>query len=80
VSVEAVSALQVNAPRAQGSSSTLVLLRDGEEVARTSEASLIYTELEPGTYRVEVRASLPRLLWGDFMVPVLYSNRIRLDP
>lgn len=75
-----VSALEVSAARSPGSSATLVLLRDGEEVTRTSEAHLTYTDLEPGTYRVEIWASIPRLLWGRFEVPVLYSNRIRLEP
>lgn len=80
VPVTDVSALEVDAPREPVSSSVLVLLKDGEEVARTSETRLTYTDMEPGTYRVEIWASLPRLMWGDFDVPVLYSNRIRLEP
>jgi hypothetical protein len=74
-----VSALEIVARRPPGSSATMVLLRDGEEVGRTTETRLTYTDLEPGTYRVEIWAPIPRLLWGQSDVPVLYSNRIRLE-
>ena len=80
VAIESVSALEVVVGRAPESGATLVLIRDGEEVARTDQDRLSYTDLAAGTYRVEIRAPLPRLLWGEFEVPVLYSNRIRLEP
>ena len=80
VAVDSVSQIEVVAPLESGSRATLLLLRDGAEVARTDSSRLVYPNPTPGTYRVEVLAPLPRLLWGEFEVPVLYSNRIRLEP
>jgi len=80
VAVDSVSRLEVVAPLVPGSRATLRLLRDGEEVARSDSSRLVHPNPTPGTYRVEVLAPLPRLLWGEFEVPVLYSNRIRLEP
>jgi hypothetical protein len=57
---------------------TIVLLRDGVEVARSHQATLRLAQPSPGTYRVEIRAAIPRLLAGSRQVPVAYSNRIRL--
>jgi hypothetical protein len=57
---------------------TIVLLRDGVEVARTEELQLVVADPTPGTYRVEILAALPRLVAGSRQVPVAYSNRIRL--
>ena len=79
ISVDSVSNLKVLAPILTDSPATIVLLRDGLPVSRTEDESLIFSALEPGTYRVEVRARIPRLLWGSFEVPVLYSNRIQLN-
>lgn len=55
-----------------------VLLRDGVEVARTEQPRLVLAEPPPGTYRVEVYAAIPRLVAGSRLIPVAYSNRIRL--
>lgn len=56
----------------------LVLLRNGEEVTRVVGRELRYADPLPGTYRVEVRVPVPGLLYDTRLVPVLYSNRIRL--
>jgi hypothetical protein len=77
-SIDSVARLLVSAPVFAGSPASIVLFRDGVQVSRTDSEFLAYDVLAPGTYRVEVRARLPRLAWGSFEVPVLYSNRIRL--
>lgn len=79
ISTDSVARIVVSAPILAGLPATIVLLRDGVPVFQTEESPLVYTAVESGTYRVEVRARLPRLLWGSFEVPVLYSNRIRLN-
>ncbi len=79
ISTDSVSRIVVSAPILAGLPAIIVLLRDGVPVFQTEESPLVYTAVESGTYRVEVRARLPRLLWGSFEVPVLYSNRIRLN-
>ena len=79
ISIDSVTRLVVSAPIFTDSPATIVLLRDGLPVSRTEDESLVFSALEPGTYRVEVRARIPRLLWGSFEVPVLYSNRIQLN-
>jgi len=76
ISIDSVTSLVVSAPVFTEAPATIVLFRDGVPISRTEEDSLVFTALEPGTYRVEVRARLPRLLWGSFEVPVLYSNQI----
>lgn len=78
VSMDSVARLVVSAPVFAGWPASIVLLRDGVPVSRSESEVLVYDALVPGTYRVEVRVRLPRLLWGSFEVPVLYSNRIRL--
>lgn len=79
IPIDSVSRLTVSAPIFTDWLATIVLLRDGIPIDQTEAGSLVYTALEPGTYRVEVRARIPRLLWGSFEVPVLYSNRIELN-
>lgn len=79
-SIDSVSFLEVVAPVVDGSTAVIVLLRNGIPIARTTESKLMYEDLEPGTYRVEIVTYIPRLLWGHVQVPVLYSNRIRLRP
>ena len=78
VRIDSVARLVVSAPIFDDAPASIVLLRDGVPVARAEKSTLVYDALEPGTYRVEVQVRLPRLLWGSFEVPVLYSNRIRL--
>lgn len=60
------------------SPTTLVLLRNGQEVMRSHRDPLVYQNPAPGTYRIEVRADLPHWLWGQRNVTVVYSNRIRV--
>ncbi len=77
-SIDSIARLVVSAPVFEGSPASIVLLHDGVPVSRTKSEVLVYDALVPGTYRVEVRVRLPRLVWGSFEVPVLYSNRIQL--
>jgi len=78
ISIDSVTRLVVSAPIFTDSPATIVLFRNGLPVSRTEDESLVVSALEPGTYRVEVRARIPRLLWGSFEVPVLYSNQIAI--
>ena len=57
---------------------TVVLFRNGEEVTRSQGGRLRYADPTPGTYRVEVRLPVPGVLWGYRVLPVIYSNRIRV--
>ncbi len=79
VTTEAVSELEATAPRSMGETATIVLLRNGEEVARTQDAHLRYPQPGPGTYRIEIRMPIPGVLFGYDVVPVIYSNRIRVE-
>jgi hypothetical protein len=79
-SADSITTLEVSAPVLHGSPAVIALFRDGSMVSRTEAPTLSYDVHEPGTYRVEILARLPRLLWGNREVPVLYSNRIRLLP
>jgi hypothetical protein len=76
---DSVSNLTIVAPIFSDAAATIVLLRDGVPINRTENDSLVHVPLDRGSYRVEVRARIPRLLWGSFEVPVLYSNRIQLN-
>ncbi len=73
-----VEALVAVGPETSADAATIVLLRNGEEVARVNAAQLSYPAPRPGTYRVEVRLAVPGLLFGHELVPVIYSNRIRV--
>lgn len=57
---------------------SIVLLRNGEEVARVHGRELRYRDPTPGTYRVEVRTPIPYLVSDERLVPVIYSNRIKV--
>lgn len=88
----AVTAIEVQAPTASRRGGavpvTTVLLRDGEEVARTTEPELRFTGdagsrdgaggPPPGTYRVEIRLPVPDVFLGNHEVTAVYSNRIGL--
>jgi hypothetical protein len=78
VAATAVDALVARNPRSAVDTTTMVLLRNGEVVARSQGGRLEYANPIPGTYRVEVRLPIPGILWGYRMVPVIYSNRIRV--
>ncbi len=77
-----VDALVIDGPRATEETPDLVLLRNGAEIARTRDHRLLYKNPTPGTYRVEVRLPVPGVLFGYHMLPVIFSNRIRVavDP
>jgi len=70
--------LVVLAPSTTSGLPNIVLLRNGEEVARVYGRELRYGEPVPGTYRVEVRIPMPFVVSGERSVPVIYSNRIRV--
>jgi hypothetical protein len=78
VTTAAVDALETRGPRSTVDTATIVLLRNGQEVARTQGGRLRYRDPTPGTYRVEVRLPIPGVLYGYRVVPVIYSNRIRV--
>lgn len=92
VPAAAVTAIEVQAPTAARRGGavpvTTVLLRDGEEVARTTEPTLRFTGdagsgsgaggPPPGTYRVEIRLPVPDVFFGSHEATVVYSNRIGL--
>lgn len=92
VAASEVTAIEVQAPglvgRGSAATVTTVLLRDGQEVARTTEPMLRFTGdtgsgngpagPPPGTYRVEVRMPVPDVFFGDHETTVVYSNRIGL--
>ena len=79
VARDSIRALVVEAPELTGGGEvTTVLLRDGIEVARTTDPLLRLDDPAPGAYRVEVRIDVPRVFGGSRQLPVLYSNRIRV--
>ena len=73
-----IDALEIVSPRTSTDQPTLVLFRNGEEVMRTQESFLRYAAPPIGTYRVEVRLAIPGVLFGYRVIPVIYSNRIRI--
>lgn len=80
VSSNEVSEIVVFGPSATPTDPTLVLLRNGEEVARIGGEELHYRDPAPGTYRAEVRVDVPYVFFGQRAVTVIFSNRIRLMP
>ncbi|MEO0811943.1 MAG: hypothetical protein AAFY60_03705 [Myxococcota bacterium] len=74
------SEIVIFGPTAKPDPVTLILFRNGSEVARFSGEELRYRDPRPGTYRAEVRVSLPHVFWGERLVTAIYSNRIRLLP
>jgi hypothetical protein len=77
--VSAVDALRVDLSALAGSTREIVVYRGSKIVMQQQQKSLVLSHPPAGTYRVEVRAMLPNLLAGARSVPVLYSNRIRLQ-
>jgi hypothetical protein len=70
--------LVVLGPSTTIGSPSIVLLRNGEEVARVHGRELRYRGPAPGIYRVEVRIPVPFVVSGERSVPVIYSNRVRV--
>lgn len=77
---ERVDQLVIRSPSSNLAVNQIVLLRDGSEVTRTLGNSLVYADPQPGTYRAEIRALVPRTVLGARWLPVVYSNRIRILP
>ncbi len=75
---DALEVLVVRGPRSSIATPTLVLLRDGLEMARTQAGTLRYRVLLPGTYRAEVLLPVPGVFAGERLLPVAYTNRIRV--
>lgn len=77
------TALIIDAPAftqlAKKGQSEIVLLRDGAEILRNNVSHLRYEAPLPGTYRVEVTLHIPNLFWGTRNVPIVYSNRIKIE-
>jgi len=73
----------VRAPTVQfpeaGQRVSIVLFRNGDEVIRHHGKELRYKAPRPGLYRAEVRIPIPNLLFGYRTIPLIYSNRIKLE-
>jgi len=54
------------------------LLRAGQVILTTSKSSLRYQQPVPGVYRVEVWVRLPGFWGGQHLMPLIYSNPIRI--
>ena len=76
---DAVAELTVSCSQ-HGARQTLVLFRNGVAVGDTAAGELHYANPSAGTYRVEVWRPVPNLVYGDHVVPVAYSGRLRLVP
>ena len=72
--------LRASVPPLQNTPGICVLLRNGEEVMRSDATALVYDAPMPGTYRVEWRAEIPNVFFGNHVAPIAYSNRIRIAP
>jgi hypothetical protein len=80
VAASRVDRLVVDGSPLTGADQWIRLLRDGQLVHCSESTRLELPHPGPGTYRVEVWARLPGLLWGSRAVPVIYSNRLELRP
>jgi hypothetical protein len=58
----------------------LVLFKNGLAVANSKGNELHYANPTAGTYRVELWQRLPNLVYDEHVVPVAYSERLRLAP
>ena len=78
-----VSELLVRAPTVQFPEAdqrvSIVLFRNGDEVIRHHGKELRYKAPRPGLYRAEIRMPIPNLLFGYRTIPLIYSNRIKLE-
>lgn len=73
-----LDALTIIQPQTGDHTSQIVLLRNGEEIVRSTLPIMRYALPQPGTYRVEIHRPIPGLLFGERTVPVIYSNPIRI--
>ncbi len=74
-----VDALVVHAPDLESKSTSIVLYRNGESIAQGNKKTFRYPKPSPGTYRVEIHLTVPRMLIGHEAIPVIYSNKIRIE-
>ena len=59
----------------------LVLFKDGVGIRHVEGGALRLPSPTPGTYRVEVWIPVPEVVAGERVVPILYSQRLRIaDP
>jgi hypothetical protein len=80
IAADGVDELVALAPSATPMAQNLVLIKDGHAILKTQGGELTLPAPKPGTYRVEIWLHLPRLLVGEELVPVLYSQRVRVAP
>ena len=73
-----VLALTLTAPNLESDKISLVLYRNGIQVAHSHKPYFRYPKPAPGTYRAEVRLAIPNPLIGEDSIPVIYSNKIRV--
>ncbi len=69
-------ALQLRVTGPDAPAQEIVLLRDGQIVARSNTNVLKLPSPPPGTYRAEVRLELPYLVHKNRTVPVVYSGKL----
>ena len=73
-----VEALEIAAPRLNVGNVEIVVWRDGQVVLRSYDTHAEVMAPLPGTYRVELWATLPSLTGAAWRSPIVYSNRITL--
>ena len=73
-----VDALLIQAPALESDNISIALYRNGALISLSHQASFRYPKPAPGTYRVEIRVSVPRPLFGQDSIPVIYSNKIQI--
>ena len=78
VSQAEIESLIIQSPSLETDSASMVLLRNGEAIARSTQKTFEYRKPTPGTYRVEVHLGVPGILGGQESIPVIYSNKIRV--
>ena len=78
IAAKDIDALIVKSPDLKSKSTSIVLYRNGESIAQGHKKTFRYPKPSPGTYRVEIHLTVPRMLRGEESIPVIYSNRIRV--
>ena len=73
-----VEALLVKAPELAADNISIALYRNGDLIALSHRATFRYPQPVPGTYRVEILVPVPRALFGQESIPVIYSNKIQI--
>jgi hypothetical protein len=73
-----VDALIIKAPDLASDKISIALYRNGAPIALSHRSTFHYPKPSPGTYRVEIHASVPRPIFGQDSIPVIYSNKIQI--